>query len=209
MEQKALELHQDRVEEARLDCLVMEIIECKKEVAAHRIQLEQNLTKEKEVVKILAVMISQSCADNVVVAANEKKLKEEKESKGGVMARALSRLSKPTESPPTTAPPSTTAPPPISTSFFSHALSPNNSDSQPAAEAATIAWVSSTSIVGVAWTTPQPVGTKPASFTSSHVILGVQKCPPSSTDFAKDHSASLPHYALAEDEMDKMQSEWN
>lgn len=34
IEQKFLELHQDRVEETRLDCLALEIVEWKKEVAA-------------------------------------------------------------------------------------------------------------------------------------------------------------------------------
>lgn len=34
MEQKALELHQDHVEEARLDCLAMEIVEWKKKTMA-------------------------------------------------------------------------------------------------------------------------------------------------------------------------------
>ncbi len=207
LERKALELHQDRVEETRLDYLVMEIIKCKKAVAARQIQLDQNLAKEKEVVEMLAVMIRQSQADNVAVAANNKKLKEEKESKGGVIARALSNLSKSTEFPPTTAPPLTTAPPPTSTSFFSHALSPNNSAPQPAVEAAITAWISPISTVSVVWTTQQLVGTEPTSLTSFYVILGAQKCPNLSTDFAKDYPASSPHHASAKDEMDKMQSE--
>ncbi len=210
MERKALKLHQDCVEEARLDCLVMEIIEHKKKAVARRIQLEQNLAKEKEAVKTLAVMIRQSRADNITIAANEKKLKEEKESKRGVMAHVLSSLSKLTESPlTTTTPPPTTAPSPTSTSSFSHVLSPNNSTPQPAVEVATTAWVSSTSTIGVAWTILQLVGTEFASLISSYIILGDQKCPPLSTDFAKDHLASSPHHVSAEDEMDKMQSKGN
>lgn len=50
IEQKALELHQDRVEEARLDCLAMEIVEQKKQASARQALLELNLQKEKEAV---------------------------------------------------------------------------------------------------------------------------------------------------------------
>ncbi len=66
----------------------------------------------------LVVIIRQSRADNVAATDNEKKLKEEKESKGGVIARALSSLSKSIKSPQTTTPLPTTTPPPISTSSF-------------------------------------------------------------------------------------------
>ncbi len=57
MEQKSLELHQDRIDEARLDCLALEIVERKKEAAARRLQSEENLAKEKEAVDALVAII--------------------------------------------------------------------------------------------------------------------------------------------------------
>lgn len=48
IKQKALELHQDCVEEARLDCLVIEIVEQKKEAAACCSQLKLNLQKKRK-----------------------------------------------------------------------------------------------------------------------------------------------------------------
>lgn len=50
MEQKALELYQDRIKEAKLDCLAMKIIKRKKKASARRALLELNLQKEKEAV---------------------------------------------------------------------------------------------------------------------------------------------------------------
>ena len=164
-------------------------------------QSEQNLAKEKKAVETLAVMLRQSHADNVAATANEKKLKEEKEFKGGVMACALSNLSKSTKSSSTTAPLLTTAPPQIFISSFSHALFLDNSDLQLVTETATIIWVFLISTIDVVQTTSQLVGMEPTFFISSHVILGTQKCLPSSTDFAKDFPASLLNHALAKDEM--------
>lgn len=68
MERKALELYQDRVEEARLDrveearldCLAMEIVKRKKKAVARRAQSELNLQKENEVVETLATMIKET-----------------------------------------------------------------------------------------------------------------------------------------------------
>lgn len=60
MEQKALKLYQDRVEEARLDCLLMEIVEQKKEAATCPTQSELNLQKEKEAVETFSAIINQT-----------------------------------------------------------------------------------------------------------------------------------------------------
>lgn len=139
LEQKALELNQDHVEETRLDYLVIEIIECKKRAVARRIQSQQNLLKGKKAVEILAMMLRQSYADNVAAIANEKKLKEEKESKGGIMARTLSNLSKSIKSSSTTALPLISVSPQTFISSFSHVLSLNNSNSQSIAETANTA----------------------------------------------------------------------
>lgn len=57
IEQKSLELYQDQVAKARLDCLALEIVERKKEVAARQLQSEKNLAKDKEVVDALATII--------------------------------------------------------------------------------------------------------------------------------------------------------
>lgn len=57
IEQKSLEPHQDRIEEIRLDCLALEIMEWKKKAATRRLQLEGNLVKEKEAVDVLAAII--------------------------------------------------------------------------------------------------------------------------------------------------------
>lgn len=48
IKQKTLKLHQDCVEEIRLDYLVIENVEQKKEAMAHYAQLELNLQKEKK-----------------------------------------------------------------------------------------------------------------------------------------------------------------
>ncbi len=45
------------MEEARLDCLALEIVEWKKEAAARRLQSEENLAKEKGAVDALAAII--------------------------------------------------------------------------------------------------------------------------------------------------------
>ncbi len=45
------------MEEARLNCLALEIVERKKETAACRLQSEENLAKEKEAVNALAAII--------------------------------------------------------------------------------------------------------------------------------------------------------
>lgn len=90
------------MEEVRLDCLVIEIIEYKKEATARQIELEQNLAKEKEVMEMLAVMIGENHTNNVTATVNKKKLKKEKEFKGGLIACALSSFFKSTESPLTT-----------------------------------------------------------------------------------------------------------
>lgn len=92
MKRKALELHQDRVEEARLDCLAMEIVEQKKEASARRALLELNLQKEKEAIQTLAAMIRQTQEDNAVAAENNKKLKDQKEKYGEIMNRALTSV---------------------------------------------------------------------------------------------------------------------
>lgn len=86
MEQKSLELHQHRVEEAKLDCLALEIVERKKEAAARQLQSEENLAKEKEVVDALAAIIRQTRQDSAVASENEKKLKRDKLSKGGILS---------------------------------------------------------------------------------------------------------------------------
>lgn len=57
MKQKFLELYQDRVEEARLNYLALEIVERKKEAVTCRLQSEENLTKEKEVVDSIVSII--------------------------------------------------------------------------------------------------------------------------------------------------------
>lgn len=45
------------MEEARLDCLALEIVERKKQATTCRLQLEENLAKEKEAVDALAAII--------------------------------------------------------------------------------------------------------------------------------------------------------
>lgn len=78
MKRKALKLHQDCVEEARLDALAMEIVQQKKKAAACRIRFKQNLEKEKEAVETLAAMIRQTWENNAVAIKNKKKLKRDK-----------------------------------------------------------------------------------------------------------------------------------
>ena len=85
MEWKALGLHQDPVEEAKLDCLAIEIIEQKKIVSVWQALLELNLKKEKEAIQTLAAMIRQIREDNAMAAENNKKLKDQKEKYGGIM----------------------------------------------------------------------------------------------------------------------------
>lgn len=155
------------------------------------------------------MMIRQSRADNVVAAANVKKLKQEKESKRSVMARTLSNFLKSTESSSIIARPPTTAPPLLSTSSFFYALFLNNSAPQPDIQIVTTAWVSPINIVGVAQTTLKPVSIEPAFFITFYVILGPQKCPSSSADLVKDLFTSSSYYVFVENEMDKMQLEWN
>lgn len=60
MERKALELHQDCVEKAKLDVLAMKIVQQKKKAAACQIRSKQNLEKEKKAIKTLAVMMRQT-----------------------------------------------------------------------------------------------------------------------------------------------------
>ncbi len=94
IKQKSLELHQDRVEETRLDCLALEIVKWKKEVATHRLQSEENLAKEKEAVDALAAIIRQTRQDSTIASENEKKLKRDKLSKGGILFWAMRTFQK-------------------------------------------------------------------------------------------------------------------
>ncbi len=89
IEQKSLKLHQDWVEEARLDCLALEIVEQKKEVAACRLQSEENLAKEKGAVDVLAAIIWQMRQDSAVTFENKKKLKRDKLSKREILFRTM------------------------------------------------------------------------------------------------------------------------
>ena len=76
MESKTLELHWDRVEEARLDCLIMKIVEQKKEASARQALSELNLWKEKKTIQTLVAIIRQTRKDNTVASENNRKLKD-------------------------------------------------------------------------------------------------------------------------------------
>ncbi len=82
------------MEKARLDYLALEIVEWKIEATACRLQSEENLAKQKETEDALAVMIRQTKQDSVVAFENEKKLKGDKLSKGGILSRAIGALQK-------------------------------------------------------------------------------------------------------------------
>lgn len=60
------------MEKIRLNCLVIKIIEHKKEATTHRIQLEQSLAKKVEVVETLTLIIEQSYVNNIIVIAIKK-----------------------------------------------------------------------------------------------------------------------------------------
>lgn len=89
------------MEEARLDCLALEIVERKKEATARQLQSEENLAKEKEAVDALASIIRQTRQDSTVAFENEKKLKRDKLSKGGILSRAMRTFYKPSGPPQT------------------------------------------------------------------------------------------------------------
>lgn len=77
---------------------VIKTIKHRKEAITCQIQLKQIFANKKKDVKILTVIIKQSCVDNIITIANEIKLKKEKESKRSVMTCTLSSFSKSTKS---------------------------------------------------------------------------------------------------------------
>ncbi len=95
VEQKSLELHQDRMEEARLDCLALEIVERKNEATACRLQLDENLAKEKEAMDALVAIIRQMRQNSAIASENVKKLKRNKLSKRRILSRAMEPFQKP------------------------------------------------------------------------------------------------------------------
>lgn len=95
MKCKALKLYQDCVEEARLDALIIKIVQWKTKAAVCRIRCKQHLEKAKKAVKTLVAMIRQTQEDNAVAIENEKKLKKVKQSKESILSWALSTLFKP------------------------------------------------------------------------------------------------------------------
>lgn len=83
------------MEEVRLDCLALEMVERKKEAATCRLQSEENLAKEKEPIDALVSIIRQMRQNSAVTFENEKKLKKNKLSKGKILFWAMRIFYKP------------------------------------------------------------------------------------------------------------------